>query len=161
MLFLIESIILCTVFTLIFVPSTLKNPLWQLYNYPPAIQERVKSLPEYEGKIPANKRKLSTKITAAVFVVIVLSAIAYLSGARTFLSAFLYTFGLWMTVNWFDTLILDILLFCHYKGFRIKGTEDMVKEYENPWFHLICGIKGSVMGMVVSVVPVIIIWLIS
>ncbi|OPJ65134.1 hypothetical protein [Clostridium oryzae] len=92
------------------VRSTLKNPLKQVFNYPPAIQERVKSLPEYKDKLPTDKRKLSIKIIALVIFIAILTAITYFSGAQTFSHAFLYTFSLWMVPNLFDVLVLDILL---------------------------------------------------
>lgn len=57
-----------------------------------------------------------------------------------------------MVVNWFDAFVLDAIFFCHDKHYRIPGTEDMVKEYENPIFHLIGGGKGSVIGLVVSLI---------
>ena len=51
MILIIESIILCAVFTLfVFIMS--RDPIKTLYNYPPKIQERVKSLDEYKDKIP-------------------------------------------------------------------------------------------------------------
>lgn len=46
---IIESIVLCLIFTLmIYIMS--RNPIKTLYNYPPKIQERVKSLDEYKDK---------------------------------------------------------------------------------------------------------------
>ncbi|SMC18433.1 hypothetical protein SAMN02745134_00561 [Clostridium acidisoli DSM 12555] len=151
MLFIIESIILCSLFTLIVVPSTLKDPLKQIDNYPPAIRQRVKSLPDYNGKIPTNKKVLSTKIIGIILFVVMFSILVYLSGARKFVSAFTYTFGLCMIINLFDVLILDIAFFCHYKRYRIPGTEDMVKEYESPWFHIIGGVKGIFISIVISI----------
>lgn len=160
MLFFIESIILCVAFTIMIIPRVLKNPLQQLFNYPPIIQERVKSLPEYKGRIPTQKKKLSVKIIASLLFVIVLAIVVYFSGARTFQHAFLYAFGLFMVVNWFDVFVLDAIIFCHDKRFRIPGTEDMVKEYESPWYHIIGGIKGTLIGLVVSALSAGIIWLI-
>ena len=150
MLFVVESIVLCIAFTLMIIPTVLKDPLQQLFNYPPAIQERVKSLPEYKDRIPTNKKKLSVKITAATLFVIVLAVIVYFSGARTFSSSFLYAFGLFLVVNWFDVFILDAVLFCHDKRYRIPGTEDMIAEYESPWFHIIGGLKGTFIGLIVA-----------
>ena len=47
MIIVIESIILCAVFTImVYIMS--RNPIKTLYNYPPKIQERVKSLKEYK-----------------------------------------------------------------------------------------------------------------
>ncbi len=160
MLFFIESIILCVAFTIMIIPRVLKDPLQQLFNYPPIIQERVKSLPEYKDRIPTQKKKLSVKIIASLLFVIVLAIVVYFSGARTFPAAFLYAFGLFMVANWYDAFVLDAILFCHDKRFRIPGTEDMVKEYESPWYHIIGGIKGTLIGLVVSALSAGIIWLI-
>ena len=49
MLILIECIIFCALFTL-GVYGLSRNPIASLYNYPPKIQERVKSLEEYKDK---------------------------------------------------------------------------------------------------------------
>ena len=54
MIILIESVILCAIFTLmVFIMS--RKPINTLYNYPPRIQERVKSLDEYKDSIPTQK----------------------------------------------------------------------------------------------------------
>ncbi|HBL07271.1 MAG TPA: hypothetical protein DDZ33_10180 [Clostridium sp.] len=45
-------------------------------------------------------------------------------------------------------IVLDIGLFCHSKRTRIPGTEDMDKEYKNPWHH----IKGAVIGIVIGTI---------
>ena len=59
----IESIILCILFTLmVYIIS--REPIKTLYNYPPKIQERVKSLNEYKDKIPSQENKVATKILA-------------------------------------------------------------------------------------------------
>ena len=57
MILIIESVILCAVFTLfVFIMS--RNPIKTLYNYPPKIQERVKSLDEYKDHIPTPKKNI-------------------------------------------------------------------------------------------------------
>lgn len=56
MIIAIESIVLCLVFTLM-VYLISRNPINELNNYPPRIQERVKSLDEYKDKIPMKKNK--------------------------------------------------------------------------------------------------------
>ena len=43
-------------------------------------------------------------------------------------------------------IILDIIWFCHDKRFIIKGTEDMIKEYNNYLFH----IKGFLIGEILA-----------
>lgn len=52
-----ESIVLCTLFTLmVYIMS--RNPIKTLYNYPPKIQERVMSLDDYKDQIPTQKNKV-------------------------------------------------------------------------------------------------------
>ena len=142
MIIAIESIILCLVFTLM-VYLMSREPIKSLYNYPPNIQERVKSLEEYKDKIPTQKNKLAAKLCACVLFVVVLSLILrYINGYTTFLQAFGYGFLLWTVVNLWDAIVLDIVWFCHDPHFVFKGTEDMVSDYHDYWFH----IKGFFIG---------------
>ena len=55
MVLVIESIVLCALFTvMVYIMS--REPIKTLYNYPPKIQERVKSLDKYKDKIPTQKK---------------------------------------------------------------------------------------------------------
>ena len=142
----IESVVLCLLFTLM-VYGMSRDPIKQLYNYPPRIQERVRSLPAYEGKIPTQKNKLAAKLTASVLFIVILSLILrYVNGCTSFLQAFGTGFLLWTIVNLWDAIVLDILWFCHDPHFVLKGTEDMVSDYHDYWFH----IKGFFIGEVLA-----------
>ena len=80
MIIAIESVVLCLAFTLM-VYLMSREPIKTLYNYPPKIQERVRMLPEYKDKIPTQKNKLATKLTASVLFVIILALILrYVNG---------------------------------------------------------------------------------
>ena len=57
---------------------------------------------------------------------------------------------LFIAVNLFDMLVLDIGIFCHSKKLRIAGTEDMDKEYKNYLFHVKGAVKGIMLGIVIS-----------
>ena len=142
MTLLIESIILCLLFTImVFIMS--RNPIKTIYNYPPKIQERVKSIQKYEDKIPTNKNKIVIKIFASIiFLIIICIVLRYINGYTTFLDSFKYGFLLWTIVNLWDVIVLDIIWFCHDEQFVIEGTEDMVDEYHNYLFH----IKGFFIG---------------
>ena len=148
MIILIESVILCVAFTImVFIMS--RKPIKTLYNYPPKIQERVKSLDEYKDSIPTKKNKIAVKLIACVLFVLVLSLILrFVNGYTTFLMAFGYGFLLWTIVNLWDVIVLDIIWFCHDPHFVFKGTEDMVKDYHDYWFH----IKGFFIGEVLALV---------
>jgi hypothetical protein len=106
------------------------------------------SLPAYEGRIPTQKNKLAAKLSASVLFVVILSLILrYVNGCASFLQAFGTGFLLWTIVNLWDAIVLDILWFCHDPHFVLKGTEDMVSDYHDYWFH----IKGSLIGMVLAI----------
>ena len=122
----IESVILCLIFTLmVYIMS--REPIKTLYNYPPKIQERVKSLDEYKNKIPTHENKIVTKLFASfLFLVIICVVLRYINGYTTFLESFRYGFLLWTIVNLWDAIVLDIIWFCHDNLFVFKGTEDMI-----------------------------------
>ena len=148
MIIVIESIILCAVFT-IMVYAISREPIKTLYNYPPKIEERVKSLDEYKNKIPTQKNKVVAKIFASIiFLVIICIVLRYINGYTTFIESFGYGFLLWSVVNIYDAIVLDIIWFCHDKHFVLRGTEDMVKEYHNYLFH----IKGFFIGEALALI---------
>ena len=142
----IESIILCLLFSLmIFIFS--RKPINTLYNYPPKIQERIKSLDRYKGQIPSNEKKLGTKLLAALLVVLVFSLILrYINGYKTFIEGLKYSYLLWTIINIYDALVMDVIWFCHDPYFVIEGSEDMVDEYHDYLFH----IKQSLIGQLIA-----------
>lgn len=148
MILVIESIVLCLLFTLmVYIMS--RDPIKTLYNYPPKIQERVKSLELYKDKIPTPKNKVLAKVVASIlFLVILCVVLRYINGYTTFMDSFKYGFLLWTIVNLYDALVLDIVWFCHDKHFVFKGTEDMFSEYHNYFFH----IKGFFIGEVLALI---------
>jgi hypothetical protein len=142
MIIVIEGIVLCAAFTAT-VYAMSRNPIKTLYNYPPKIQERVKSLEEYKDQIPTRKNKLAAKgVAMLVFAFLLSMILRYINGYTTFLEAFGLGFLLWTIVSLYDAIVLDIIWFCHDPHFVFKGTEDMVEEYHNYWFH----IKGFFIG---------------
>ncbi len=118
-------------------------------SYPKEIRERVENLPQYKDVIKGEKKRhLSIKLISVLIFAIVLAVVAYYSGAKNFKSAYIHVFILFFVVNIYDMIVLDIGLFCHSKRTRIPGTEDMDKEYKNPWHH----IRGAVIGIIIGTV---------
>lgn len=152
MLVAVESIVLCILFTImVYIMS--RNPIATLYNYPPKIQERVKSLEKYKNKIPTTQNKIFTKVMASIFIIIIVSLILrYINGYTTFMEGFGYGFLIWTIVNIYDAVVIDICWFCQSKKFVFEGTEDMTKEYHNYWFHIKESLKGEVIALVVCTI---------
>ncbi len=148
MTFLLESIIACAVFTL-FVFLMSRDPVKTIFNYPPAIIERCRSLGLVdESNRPGGSVFYAKKVTALiVFGVLLGLLVRYVNGCTEFWSGALTAYALWCIVDWFDALVLDCLWFCHDPHFIIKGTEDMTKDYHDYRFH----IKGSLIGMVLAI----------
>ena len=148
MIILIESIILCILFT-VMVYLVSRKPIKTLYNSPPKIQERVKQLDEYKDIIPTKENKIFAKTTASVIILIIVSFILrYINGYISFKDGFIYGYILWTIVNLYDLIALDIIWFCHDPYFVFKGTEDMKDEYHNYMFHF----KGFLIGEALALI---------
>ena len=148
MVFLIESLIACAVFTL-FVFLMSRNPIKTIFNYPPAIIKRCDELGLVDaGNKPGGVGFYVKKLMAiAIFGVLLGLIVRYVNGCTTFWCGCLTAYALWVVVNWFDAIVLDCIWFCHDKHFVIPGTEDMVADYHDYWFH----IKGSLIGMLLGI----------
>lgn len=158
----VECLIICMIFTIIVLPAQYKDPVRYIMSYPPEIRKRVESLPQYKNSIQNKETEhIWKKIIAVLVFSVTLSAVAWFSGAKSFHSAFFHVFILFLAVNSFDTLVLDIGIFCHSKKLRIPGTEDMDREYKNYLFHIWGGFKGIIIGTVVSLLSACIVYMIS
>lgn len=152
---IITTIAICILFTIVEMISVKKNPLSGLHNLPPEIQERVHSLPEYEGevgKILSSKERIIMKVPALVLVLFVFAGLVHFAGADSFLVGFLYTFGMWVVVKVYVTLVLMCGWYAHSPKVWIKGTEDMENSYQDYGFYL-KSIPGSLLaGIIVAVI---------
>ncbi len=148
MVFLIEAVVACAVFT-VFVFLMSRDPVKSIFNYPPAIIERCKTLGLVnDSNRPGGVAFYVKKIFALVVFGILLGLLVrYVNGCNTFWSGALTAYALWCVVNWFDALVLDCIWFCHDPHFVIKGTEDMTAAYHDYWFH----IKGALIGMLLAI----------
>lgn len=147
----IQIIGACFIFTLIVLPPLYKNPINQIMSFPPEIRKRVDSLDQYKDIYKDKKNKhISRKIIALLTFTVILGFIAYYSGARTFRQVLIHVFIIFLGINLYDLIILDILLFCNSKKTRIPGTEDMDLEYKSPIHHIKGAFIGLLLGVIVS-----------
>ena len=152
MIILIECIIFCLLFTLM-VYFMSKNPIKTLYNYPPKVQEKVKSLKEYKDLIPTENNKIFVKLFVSIIIIVLVSLVfRYINGYTNFLDAFLNSLLIWTIINIFDVVILDICWFCRSPRFVFPKTEDIIHEYQNYLFHIKEGLIGEVIGAIVCII---------
>ncbi len=79
-------------------------------SYLPEIRKRVESLPQYKNSIKSTEKVHLLRKLIAIFVfTVLLSVVAYFSGARNFQTAFLHVFVLFFAVNLFDVIVLILL----------------------------------------------------
>lgn len=146
-----QAAVICSLFTLVVLVGT-RDPIKYLFNYPPAIQARVRSLKQYEGRIPTQQTRVAKKLVAALVFAAIAVGLCLLAGADTFWTAFFHTLLLFTIVNLYDLIILDWGIFCHTQRFRIPGTEDMDREYKDLSFHVEGSLRGMLIGLGVSLV---------
>ena len=148
MVVLIESIVGCLVFTILFGGMTYINPLSMIHDYPPAIQNKAKEL----GLITDEQKRYSKtdiirKIIGIFIFGLMLAFIVFkLNDADTFIKGFGCSYLLWNIVNWWDAIFIDCIWFCHSKKFVIPETEGM-KEYKDYLFHIKASLKGMLFGI--------------
>ena len=153
MTFLVESVIACLAFTLmVFLMS--RDSIKVVFNYPPVIIERCRSLGLVDdSNRPGGPVFYAKKLIALLLFGVLLGLLVrYVNGCTTFWCGVFTAYALWCVVNWFDAFVLDCLWFCYDKHFVIPGTEDMVSAYHDYWFH----IKGDFIGMVLAIPSVLI-----
>lgn len=132
MILFLQCVVACGLFSAVILPLVFKNPINHLLSYPKAIRTRVESLPEYKGTLKkAETKDIFRKLIGVIISIILIGVIAFFSDAKTFTSAFWHCFILFQSINLFDVIVLDIIIFRNSKKVIIKGTEDMVDDYKN------------------------------
>ena len=148
MTLIIEIIIGIVLFTLIVIPGLLKDPLSSIGDYPPAICQRciaLKLTGERTGRF--SKKDIVKKIAAVIVMALVPAFIMVkVNKADTFIDGALYSYILWLSITWYDAIVLDCIFFCHSEKVKIPGTEDM-PEYKDYLFHIKQSCIGSLLGV--------------
>lgn len=154
MILLIECLAACVIFGAGIITSVLlKKEAW-LRDYAPEVQQRfLEANPDCAGGDKKQKtvRLIVAKCLVSLLFAAILSALAYIAGARDFLKGSVYSYIIWSVVNVFDVIVLDILVFPHWRKIRLPGTEDMDREYAGNWKkHILEGIYGMLIGVPVA-----------
>lgn len=76
----------------------------------------------------------------------------YINGYNQFTEAFKCSLLIRTIINIYDVLIIDIVWFCHSPKFVFKGTEDIIEEYRNYWFHIKEEIIGQLLGTIICLI---------
>ena len=148
MILFVECAVAVALFSAFVIPSTARDPLGWISDYPPAIRERCEQL----GLVKPTERRFTPADLArkVVGVAVLLAALVLLltkvNGATTFWQGFRDSYVIWLAIAWWDALVVDCGWFCHSKRVRIPGTEDM-PEYHDYLFHVKQSCIGTALGL--------------
>ena len=146
MVFLIESVAACAIFTLLIKLISHNRQEVFTNDYPPVVTNKLRELGLIAEKPPAKKKDIVRKLTAMiVFVILFALLMRYVNGIETFREASLMVYGLWLVVDWYDFLVMDILLAPFDKFYQKSGISAFNKAAV--WFHF----KGSLRGMILGI----------
>ena len=147
MLFLIESVVACIVFTLLIKLISHNRQEVFTNDYPPVVTDKLRELGLIAEKPPAKENAIIRKLMAMiVFAVLFALLMRHVNGIETFREAALTVYGLWLVVDWYDFLVMDILLAPLDKFYQKSGVSAFDKSAV--WFHF----KGSLRGMLLGVI---------
>ena len=148
LIFTIEAFALVVAFSLIIMIPLCKNPVWWIHDYPKDIQDVYFETHERIPTEPFSKTVLRKKSLAILFALVLMVALVWLCGARTFSAGFLTSYALWLIIDWYDCFFLDWVLFANLKRIRLPGTENMDKAYHQKKFHVVRSFVGMVIGLI-------------
>jgi hypothetical protein len=120
------------------------NPRLWLHRMPPEVRSKVPEKTDQERKIFLTIALPFLLLLFGYPIVYAFQEQKDLLSNFLVLSAFFAGFALW------DTLVLDLLIFCTFtpRAIVIKGTSR--EDYSNTKYHLISGVKGLVMSILFS-----------
>lgn len=155
MVFGIEAIAACLLFTLVLEFVTRNRREAFANDYPPVVTDKLRAMGLIAENPPARKKDIVRKVIALlVYALLFALLLRYVNGIETFLGGAVTAYGLWLVVDWYDFLVVDILLAPFDKFYQASGVSAFDKSAV--LFHF----KGSVRGMVLGVICALLVGLI-
>lgn len=147
MIFLIECIVACVLFTVALEILCAKRREIFTNDYPPVVVDKLRDLNVVGQKPPTKKSDIIRKLIAMIVYAVVFAVVLrFVNEITTFWQAALTAYLLWLVVDWYDFLVVDILLAPFDKFYKMAKVSPFDKSAV--WFHF----KGSLKGMVIGLV---------
>ena len=151
MVFLIECLVACISFTLMIRLATWKQQAAFTNDYPPVVTDKLRDKGLIAQKPPARRSDSIRKAVAmVVYALLFAMVLRYVNGLDSFLPAALTAYGLWLVVDWYDFVVMDVLLAPFDKFYRLSGVSAF--EPSAVKFHFIHSVYDMVLGLPVAVV---------
>ena len=147
MIFLIESIVACVLFTVMIKLVTMCKGEAFENDYPKVVTDKLRQKGILKEKPPAKRVDCLRKLIA-MFILAMLFALLLrkMNGITSFWLGTLTAYGLWLVVDWYDFFVIDILLAPFDKFYKVSGVSAFNKQAV--WFHF----RGSLRGMILGVI---------
>ena len=146
MVFLVESIVACILFTLMIKLVAHNRQKVFTNDYPPVVTDKLRELGIISEKPPAKKKDIIRKLIAiAVYAVLFALLLRYVNDIETFGHAALTAYGLWLVVDWYDFFVIDILLAPFDKFYKASGISAFDKNAVP--FHFKGSLRGTMIGV--------------
>ena len=147
MIFLVECIVACVLFTVALEIMCARRREVFTNDYPPVVTDKLRALNVVGEKPPTKKSDIIRKFVAIIiYAVLFALVLRFVNGITTFLKAAVTAYLLWLVVDWYDFLVVDILMAPFDKFYKMAKVSPFEKSAV--WFHF----KGSVRGMVIGLV---------
>lgn len=144
---IIHLLIYYILLSILLYGSLAYNPRMWLHRMPPAVIAKVPS------KTPAEKRLLLFTVAVPFLVLLVAyPAIYVLQQDAHWLTYFLILCAFFAGFDVWDTLVLDLFIFCRFtpRFVVVPGAERA--DYTDARYHLVSGVKGLIISIAFSVI---------
>lgn len=147
MIFLIECVIACALFTVALEIMCAKKREIFTNDYPPVVTEKLREMNVVSEKPPTKKSDVFRKLAAVIIYAVLFAVVLrFVNEIKTFSEAALTAYLLWLVVDWYDFLVIDILLAPFDKFYKMAKVSPFDKSAV--WFHC----KGSLKGMIIGLI---------
>lgn len=147
MIFVLECIAACVLFTAALELLCAKRREVFINDYPPVVTEKLRALGLVAEKPPARKSDIIRKAVAlVVYVGVFALVLRRINGITAFSEAALTAYLLWLVVDWYDFLVVDILMAPFDKFYKLAKASPI--ERSAVWFHFKASVRGMVIGAV-------------
>mgnify|MGYP007084303504 CR=1 FL=1 len=142
-----ECIVACVLFTAALEIMCARRREIFTNDYLPVVTDKLRDLNVVGEKPPTKKSDIIRKFVAIIiYAVLFALVLRFVNGITTFLKAAVTAYLLWLVVDWYDFLVVDILMAPFDKFYKMAKVSPFEKSAV--WFHF----KGSVRGMVIGLV---------
>lgn len=146
MVFLIECVVACALFTVVLEILCAKRREVFTNDYLPVVTDRLRDLNMVGNRPPTKKSDIVRKIVAIlIYSVLFALVLRFVNGVTTFPAAAATAYLLWLVVDWYDFLVVDILLAPFDKFYKAAGVSPFEKSAVR--FHFRASLRGMVIGL--------------